>query len=78
MQQTMKVPEVKKPMLRTPKEILQPFIESEKVINPDPLEVYARFERAAILAIIKAQQELLDVIIKSRLDTSKILNNDFI
>ena len=64
MQDTMEVQKVSTPSLRPAKEILQPFIEKERVHSIDPFEVYERFERAAIFAIIQAQTEAIEVMKK--------------
>ena len=75
MQQTLEVQEAYKPMLRSAKEILHTFIESENVHGTEKAhEIYTRFERAAIFAIIQAQQEALTVMKDLTVSTFKKLN----
>ena len=77
MEQTLEVQEVEKPMLRSAKDILQPFIISEKVDSAEgSWETYDRFEKAAIYAIIQAQQEALAVMKDLTVGIFNKLNQD--
>lgn len=75
MEATLEVQEVVKPLLRSAEEILAPFIKSEKVHSIDPFEVYQRFERAAIFAILEAQKEALIAVEELALEAFKDLKD---
>lgn len=55
-----------KPLLRTAREILAPFLVSEKVHSLDPYIVFERMERAAIFAILEAQKEALNTMLEEQ------------